>query len=215
MKLFYQGASLDEFVHIYGLWEEGTGTCFWQVLHLSLPWSIMLFKTCEIKHSSQRQLCMVVGLIFLENFATGCFEKCVAVEVAEQHICFTWVLANSEADLHPSLQFSSTGFWEPGIVMCTLRWHLWLQLLKIYLAWEHVLVVQMITNGKAAEYWNTTGDGTWQTWQNKSSLDFPLPAATGLASSQQPRGGCISQGILLHSVMVTEDLWCCWFWNES
>lgn len=159
---------------------------------------------------------------FSWKFCHGLFWSVLLLKVAEQHICFTWVVANSKADLHPSLQFSSTGFWEPGIVMCTLRWHLWLQVLKIYLAWEHVLVVQMITNGKAAEYWSTTGDGTawrrwatWQTWQNKSSLDFPFPAAADLPSSQQPRGGCISQGILLRLVMVTEDLWCCWFWNES
>lgn len=62
--------------------------------------------------SCQRQLCMVVGLIFLENFAMGYFEKYIDVEVAEQHICFTWMVANSKTGLHPPLQFSSTDLWE-------------------------------------------------------------------------------------------------------
>lgn len=54
-----------------------------------MEYNVFFFKDMKSKASCQRQLCVVAGLIFLENFAMGYFEKYVAVEGAEQRICFT------------------------------------------------------------------------------------------------------------------------------
>lgn len=54
-----------------------------------MEYNVFFFKDMKSKASCQRQLCVVAGLIFLENFAMGYFEKYVAVEGAERRICFT------------------------------------------------------------------------------------------------------------------------------
>lgn len=105
--------------YVWDLWGRNKDTFFWQALRLPLSWSIMFFfKDMKSKASCQRQLCVVAGLIFLGNFAMGYFEKYVDVEGAEQHICFTWMVANSKTDLCASIWFSSIGFWESQTLLC-------------------------------------------------------------------------------------------------